>query len=174
MVGMQGGGRLGMQGQGMLDTPWLSEDQFRAQFTLTLAARGREILATSTDGGTYLVDPETRQVRQVQAPTPPKRPIRDARLPGGTRCEVHDRPLLEDVVPIRYGFNAGVGNPEEYEVRRARFPNATTSIGGGCFVGASREARVLYCPECRGAESEWASMPAAERAGDEAPPGGMD
>jgi hypothetical protein len=155
-----------MQGQGMLDPPWLSDDQFRARFTLKLAARGREILATSTDGGAYLVDPETRQVRQLQAPTPPRRPIRDARLPGGTRCEVHDRSLLEDVVPIRYGFNAGVGNPEEYEVRRARFPNATTSIGGGCVVGPSREARVLYCPACRDAEREWTGKPPGEPADD--------
>ena len=51
---------------------------------------------------------------------------------------------------------------EEYEVRRARFPYATTSIVGGCVVGESREARVLYCPACRDAERHWTGKSAHE------------
>ena len=78
--------------------------RFLAGFTLKLAVQGAGISAMTPDGGAYLLDPETRQVRQLKAPSPPKRPILDARLPGKTRCEVHDRSLLEDVVPIRYGF----------------------------------------------------------------------
>lgn len=151
--------------RGMLDPPTSTHAQFLAGFALKLAVRGRGVSVTTPDGGSYLVDPVARQVRELKAPSPPKRPILDARLPGKTRCGIHDRSLLEDVVPIRYGF--GMVQRAAYEARRTRFPYAVSSYGGGCVVGESREARVLYCPDCRDAERAWSKEPRVEPADDE-------
>jgi hypothetical protein len=159
-------------GLGMSDFPGVDHNQFLDRFALKLSARGREIAAETPDGGIYLLDPETRRVRQLQAPSPPKRPILDARLPGKTRCEVHDRALMEGVVPIRYGLcfpDAG-----DHQVRMTRFPYANPSVARGCVIGASSEARVLYCPKCREAERQWVAASAADRAIDEDYPSGVD
>ena len=155
-------------GPDMLDLPDVSPDRF----ALKISARGRGVSAETPDGGVYLLDPETRRVRRLKAPTPPVRPVLDARLPGKTRCEVHDLAFLEDVVPIRYGlpsFHAKLA-----EARSTRFPHASRSFAGGCVVGASREARVLYCPECREAEREWVAASAADGATEEGRPSGVD
>jgi hypothetical protein len=156
----------------MDDFPRVDHNQFLDQFALKLSVQGREISAETPDGGIYLLDPETRRVRQVKAPTPPKRPILDARLPGKPRCEVHDLALIEDVVPIRYGFL--VFEPGPPEVRKARFPHSSHFVPRGCIVEAAREARVHYCPRCREAEREWAAASAADRAIYEDDPSGVD
>jgi hypothetical protein len=157
---------------GLLDPPVSPHAQFLAGFALKLAVRGRSVFVTTPDGGMYLIDPETRQVRQITAPSPPKAPVLDARVRGVTRCEVHDRSLREDVVPIRYGL--GLVDRGSYEVRKGRFPHATSSHGGGCVVGESREARVLYCPDCREAEREWTREPPVEPADDGDCPSRLD
>lgn len=68
-------------------------------------------------------------------------------------CAVHDCPLQCDSVPIRYGL---IKLRDEY--RRAvkrEFPHAKTFVLGGCRVGPPRNENVMYCPECRAAESKW-------------------
>jgi hypothetical protein len=153
-------------GQGMLSFSGGNDDRIRSCFALTLAVQGRVICATTPDGGEYLLDPETRQVREVKAPSPPpKPPILEACASGKTRCEVHGRKLLEDVVPIRYGF--GILQAGTHEARTTRFPNANSSVWRGCVVGPSSEARVLYCPDCRDSEGEWAESPTVEPVEDE-------
>jgi hypothetical protein len=148
----------------MYDSLWPTHAQFLAGFDLKLAVQGRRVSATTADGGAYLVDPETRQVHQLKAPSSPQRPVLEARVRGKTRCDVHDRSLREDVVPIRYGFSVGILPGAYAEARRTRFPNANAWFGGGCVVGESREARVLYCPECRESEREWSEEPPVEPA----------
>jgi hypothetical protein len=156
--------------RGMPEPPGVDLDL--ARYALKLSASGKDIAARTPDGGIYLLDPETRRVRQLKAPSPPKLPILDARLPGKTRCEVHNRELVEDLVPIRYGFLI----PEfvDQEVRRTRFPHAISYYSGGCVVGAAREARVMNCPACRDAEREWSKEPHVEPAGDEGGARGVD
>jgi hypothetical protein len=164
--------REGGIGPNMLDMTDVSPDLSPDLFALRISARGRGIAAETPDGGVYLLDPQTRRVRRLKAPSPPKRPVLDARLPGKTRCEVHDRVLLEDVVPIRYGLY--LLDALLYEVRSTRFPYASPSFAGGCVVGPSREARVLYCTECRAAEWEWGTASAADGETDEDRLSGVD
>ncbi|WP_435008107.1 hypothetical protein P12x_005382 [Tundrisphaera lichenicola] len=159
--GVVEGARTGEMGgmPSMLARSMMFDESSSLRSELSLQARGRAILATSPDGGAYLVDLASRRSRQLKAPAPPpKPPLMDARARGKVRCEVHDRALREGVVPIRYGL--GFPQVGEYEARLARFPNANSSVGGGCVVGPSSEARVLFCPDCRDSEREHAESPA--------------
>jgi len=75
------------------------------------------------------------------------------RLLGSKHCKVHDRPLERDSVPVRYGH---IRFREEYRVAASEsFPHAKKFVLGGCLVGPPREREVLFCPECRDAESNW-------------------
>jgi hypothetical protein len=68
-------------------------------------------------------------------------------------CKVHGRQLEQDSVPVRYGL---IKFREEY--RRAaseHFPHAKKFVLGGCQLGAARQQEVMFCPECRAAESRW-------------------
>lgn len=75
------------------------------------------------------------------------------RILGAKRCKVHDRPLEQDAVPVRYGL---IKFREEYrKAQREKFPHAKKFVMGGCRVGPARENEVMFCAECRAAESAW-------------------
>src|SRR3954452_24661169 len=67
-------------------------------------------------------------------------------------CEVHHVALTPDTVPIAYGDR--VFDPR-YEEARKGFPHANLESRRGCVIDSDSptRARVLYCPECRKAES---------------------
>lgn len=75
------------------------------------------------------------------------------RILGAKRCKVHNLPLEQDAVPVRYGL---IKSREEYrKAQRESFPRAKKFVMGGCRVGPAREKEVMFCPECRVAESAW-------------------
>jgi hypothetical protein len=76
----------------------------------------------------------------------------DATTPGKI-CEVHNIPLQEDVVPIRYGLIRPTA--AEIEACRKLFPHAASWYQGGCVVKKATGARVSFCPKCRKAEAAW-------------------
>jgi hypothetical protein len=66
-------------------------------------------------------------------------------------CKVHNIKLMSDRVPIAYGFPG-----ESREYRQKYFPNANSSVGGGCIPDITKpSAWVSYCPECRKAEKKY-------------------
>lgn len=72
------------------------------------------------------------------------------------KCEIHGVHLKKDTVEIHYGMPASP--PAGFDgSRESDFPNANTSIRGGCLIGPDQpETRsVKYCPQCRVAEKEW-------------------
>jgi len=71
----------------------------------------------------------------------------------GQYCVVHGIELNRDVVPIVYGLVRL--NSNEIRAREDLFPNARSSVSGGCIVEDESEMRVNYCSECRKAEAEW-------------------
>ncbi len=69
------------------------------------------------------------------------------------RCRIHGRDLRPDNVPIRYGL---IRLPSNLRTAQRRlFPNANTSVLGGCRVGPKKFRDIFYCPDCRAAESKW-------------------
>ncbi len=75
------------------------------------------------------------------------------RLLGPKRCKVHNRPLEGDSVPVRYGL---IKFRDEYRTaQRESFPHAKKFVMGGCRVGPASESPVMFCPDCRAAESVW-------------------
>jgi hypothetical protein len=76
----------------------------------------------------------------------------DATEPGGM-CELHGRPLVEDVLRIEYGLIKP--SAEWREARQEQFPHARSRYLGGCVEKPVTRARVSYCPECRRAEANW-------------------
>lgn len=76
--------------------------------------------------------------------------IVDKTRPGAV-CEIHGVPLLVDIVPISFGKPDTDSESEQHQL----FPNARSSVGGGCGVQGPRRARVSYCPECRKMEIVW-------------------
>jgi len=73
------------------------------------------------------------------------------RFLGPKHCKVHDRSLERDSVPVRYGL---IKFREEYQkAAREQFPPCQKFIPGPCRVGPSRERQVMFCPDCRSAES---------------------
>ena len=76
-----------------------------------------------------------------------------ARLLGPKHCTVHGRPLEREFVPVRYGL---IRFREEYrKAATEQFPHTKKFVLGGCRVGRPREQEVMFCPECRAAESRW-------------------
>jgi hypothetical protein len=74
-------------------------------------------------------------------------------------CKVHKIALTEALIPISYGLHRP---PERWkQARRALFPNANSSIPGGCVVHSSRPkmTRGAFCPKCREVEEEWLRRP---------------
>lgn len=75
------------------------------------------------------------------------------RILSAKRCKVHKCSLEQDAVPVRYGL---IKFREEYrQANRESFPHAKKYVMGGCRVGPEREKEVMFCPECRAAESVW-------------------
>lgn len=65
---------------------------------------------------------------------------------GSTHCHVHDRELLEDIQPV----SAACMYDNLYDARQIKFPFAMDDLwGGGGF------AKVMYCPDCRMAKTQW-------------------
>jgi hypothetical protein len=79
-------------------------------------------------------------------------------------CVVHEAELQKGTATIVYGLPY---ISKEYQQAVKGFPNANTSVSGGCLVGRNspRTKDVLYCPGCREAQATWA---AAERTTDKA------
>ena len=71
-----------------------------------------------------------------------------------TICEIHDTPLEEAEVPLRYGLPV----PDlASEVKHDIFPNAHSYALGGCMFPDEPEPqyRRPVCLECREAERQW-------------------
>jgi len=69
-------------------------------------------------------------------------------------CKVHHGKLTRATVPMLYGLTPGPPYPVETEERL--FPNALTSVEGGCVVMPAKEAIVLQCQKCIKAKTKWA------------------
>lgn len=70
------------------------------------------------------------------------------------RCHVHGQPLQRDLVWVCYGLIRL--DAEENRARKRLFPNARSSVLGGCVVGRLGERmEVRFCPACRAAEASW-------------------
>ena len=75
------------------------------------------------------------------------------------KCEVHMTELVEGPIPVRYGL---IRWSEAFQrASRALFPNANSTVPGGCIMGPSspKEARGTFCTRCREAEREWIRRP---------------
>jgi hypothetical protein len=72
---------------------------------------------------------------------------------GNAVCELHGEELQLDVVPIQYGLIRF--DEAYYKVLQTEFPHSTKYYLGGCVVEEAKKAEVLYCSECRKAESLW-------------------
>jgi hypothetical protein len=83
---------------------------------------------------------------------PPGRVDVDVSKPGGI-CEVHNVPMQQAVVPIRYGLIRPTR--AEVEARLKLFPHAASSYHAGCVVKEAKTARVSICPQCRMARTAW-------------------
>jgi hypothetical protein len=69
------------------------------------------------------------------------------------KCEIHDYILLRANVPIHYGL---ISIDDEFiEAREKLFPNANTSVMGGCVLEDESEMELLICEKCREAETKW-------------------
>lgn len=71
-------------------------------------------------------------------------------------CEVHQVRLQRDTVPIVYGLIIPDARDREASTR---FPYANRDSLGGCVItpDSPTRAKVLYCPDCRKGESEFAA-----------------
>jgi hypothetical protein len=83
-----------------------------------------------------------------------------------TVCPVHGTPLKSETKQIQYGL---VRQRLDYmAVRDKLFPEANTTVPGGCTTGLFDPifATIRYCPDCREAEKQWlAEHPRDEGAG---------
>jgi hypothetical protein len=73
-----------------------------------------------------------------------------------TKCELHDRELLEGSQEIRWGLP--LPPPDGYlDDAEKSFPNSNSWRLGGCVIDLDSPARetVKYCPACREAEKAW-------------------
>jgi hypothetical protein len=80
----------------------------------------------------------------------------DDELPEET-CSLHGCKLVEDVVPVIYGF---FGTSSEYgRAWRELFRYSRALEPGGCSVAGGRPSTrvVEHCPICRKAEMAWLS-----------------
>lgn len=66
------------------------------------------------------------------------------------KCEVHDYLLKPANVPIHYGLP--YIDDELIEARNKLFPNANTSVMGGCIFEDENEMELLVCEKCREVE----------------------
>ena len=76
-------------------------------------------------------------------------------IPVNKRCEVHGTRMHMSIVKVTYGLPA---IPNGYtEACKESFPNANSVVFGGCVVppGPPDFDRVIYCSQCRQAESKW-------------------
>ena len=115
------------------------------------------ILAETEHKKAYLVSPDGNNVRElppagdrlIDAPEDPdvaRKLIADGRGNRET-CHVHEQPLGEDVVTLRYGMVRY--SDDAFKARFELFPHAKPVYDAGCRVGPARWAVVRYCPECR-------------------------
>jgi hypothetical protein len=110
---------------------------------MMIPMRGRRLIVAGllvtalTAGYVWLVDP----------------PPIDLRERAGV-CPLHERPLVEGIVPVVYGLPPR-WTKQDVESHEATCPRARPYINGGCVVGSATTARVRYCPECRKAFPAW-------------------
>lgn len=78
-------------------------------------------------------------------------------------CTLHDRDLIEGVVPVFYGFL--VTSPESGRAWRELYRYSRSWEPGGCSMvaGRPRTRTVHYCPECREAERAWLAQQIREK-----------
>jgi hypothetical protein len=69
-------------------------------------------------------------------------------------CKVHHEQLRKATVPVLYGLRPSP--PYHKKTEERLFPNALTSVEGGCLVMPTKEATVLLCQKCIEAKTKWA------------------
>jgi hypothetical protein len=76
-------------------------------------------------------------------------------VPVNKRCEVHGARMHRGVVKVTYGLP--LITKDYTEACKEYFPNSNSVVFGGCVVlpGPPDFERVIYCSQCRRAESEW-------------------
>jgi hypothetical protein len=68
-------------------------------------------------------------------------------------CKVHHEKLTRAMVPMLFGLRPGP--PYSKETEQKLFPNALTSVDGGCLVGSVKVAIVMQCQKCIEAKKKW-------------------
>ena len=78
----------------------------------------------------------------------------NATTPGVT-CKVHDLPLEDGRVPIKYGLILPTN--VEIDAQDKLFPHAASAYHGGCVITpvSPNYAWVSFCSKCRKAEANW-------------------
>jgi hypothetical protein len=66
-------------------------------------------------------------------------------------CALHGTSLQKDIVPIIAGLQSA---PTVMNHKRL-FPHANKAYNNGCLGGRYKYAEVLYCSQCRRAETWW-------------------
>jgi hypothetical protein len=69
-------------------------------------------------------------------------------------CKTHHEQLRKATVPVLYGLRPSP--PYHKKTEERLFPNALTSVEGGCLVMPTKEATVLLCQKCIEAKTKWA------------------
>jgi hypothetical protein len=79
-----------------------------------------------------------------------------------THCHVHQEELLQDTVPVRYGYPV---YPRGYwEARQKFFPFSNRYVHGEVLTENSpKTQKVDYCSLCRIAEEKWNNEQAQKR-----------
>lgn len=69
------------------------------------------------------------------------------------KCELHKTELEDGFASISYGL---IHFPDkDFETKSKLFPNANTSVHGGCVIEEKSRTEVKFCPLCRKAEEDW-------------------
>jgi hypothetical protein len=76
-------------------------------------------------------------------------------IPVNEKCEVHGARMNRGIVKVTYGLPAITS--DYIEACKESFPNSNSIVFGGCMVppGPPNFNRVIYCSQCRRAESDW-------------------
>jgi TonB family protein len=116
------------------------------------------------DYGTYCIQKHGYHVK-IYRPDPPETISYIDEDKKQDRCKVHGEFLVHDKVKITYGLT--VPDKHYAEIQPKRFPNAYSTVDGGCVIegrtecdGSTRDispkyAEVLYCWKCRQVKADW-------------------
>lgn len=79
----------------------------------------------------------------------------DRTLYDATICRVHQHQMTRQTLPISYGLP--LFSKEYLEARKTRFPNANSTVLGGCSVSpdSAKHSRNFRCERCIQEERAW-------------------